>query len=1228
MSRTMMLPSRPLRLSALAAALLCATSAPAQTTDAGTPPACGQDESCDALLFRVQSAGETKPLTDETDPASLQRNRRVEITRKTGVGPAQPGRGVIAGEFSLELPKGGLVWATEDPTLGQPVLSMLAPSSAAFAEGRITAPVVFQGYSNYPSFIQRVEITVYRGSDADRIAPLATIALAPAAMMKAEWDGRLDPAPGLQPGDELVYVTRAYDSEGRFDETAAQRIQLLTPADHERGRQAAVELARKTLGTTVSAEQAQALIAVDAVYGRNALQLQNIPIQGSRVRIHGRNIAEEYTLSIDGQSIPIDMERKFVAEFLEPVGRHSYRLEVTKSGHTEILGKTLDVDVDGKHRFLVALADLTLSHSDVSGNVEPLAGDDRFSDGFLAEGRLAFYLKGKIKGRYLLTAQADTREREIRDLFTGFLDADPRDVFRRLDPDAYYPVYGDDSTTMRDVDSQGRLYVRLEWDRSQAVWGNFATGFTGTEYGQYKRSLYGAALAWRSPQTTALGDSRSLLRAFVSQAQSALGHSEFLGTGGSLYYLRHTDVLPGSERLVLEIRDRTTGRVERRVDLQRGADYEIDELQGRVILSRPLAQITRENVRTLTRDGALDGFDQLLLADYEYVPAGFDADDASIGLRGRQWFGEHVALGGTFVEENRGGDDYGLRAFDLTLQAGRGTYLKFEQARSEATVAPVFYSDNGGLSFLQRNPGDGPRQGDARVLEARANFRELGWSARDWSVGAWKRDVDAGFSIARFDNGVGSSERGVEFLGEPLERLQLYGRWTEAERGANAVEQGQLNADWRMAGDGRLGAELRQVRERTGAGETDATLAALSYRQRIGDALELYGTGQFTVDDDGGAYPANDRITVGSRYLFADRSSLGAELSDGDRGRSARVEGEYRLAPDHTLYGSYNYSTDRTTRDPLFDTALQRGWTLGQRWRLSEQVGLFNESQYLKDPRDDATGITHVFGMDFYPAKGWNLGFSVQDGELDAASGAVDRRAYSVSGSRNSPAAQWTSKLEFRRDSGAERREQWVTTHRLLYKIDEDWRIAARANYADTDDLLKPAAGAKLAEANLGFAWRPHDSTRWAAFGRYTYLYDLASSGQIGGAEYDQRSQVLALEGIAQIDERWELAGKLASRRGDYRLGRGAGTWLDSRADFAALQLRYRLIREWDGLAEYRWLHVRDGGLRQGVLVGVDRELGENFRVGIGFNFTDFSDDLTDLRYDNRGWFLNLAGYY
>jgi hypothetical protein len=1209
----------------LASALLLALPAAAQPVTPAPSPApirCEAD-SCrndDGLLLRIRDDSEPElPLPGRTDlPAAN------VVPLAPAVTPDVASRG---GQFMAELPNGGVVWATEDPTMVPPSLSVQAAATVPFENGRVIRPLRFHSYNNYASFIQKLEVTLYRGTDTDLVTPLARIELPADYVGDAEWSGELPPQIKLRTGDELIYVARAYGAGGAFDETRLQRIQLVTPADFDRGLQITRENVQKTLGQALDGDSAQDLQLSNSIYGQSMLRLQNIPIHGSRVRLYGRNLEPNSRVRINGQDFPVDLEQKFAAEFLEPVGEHRYDVSV-ESRDAPSAQRQLDVDVTGRYLFLVAIADVTVSKNSASGNLQPLAADDRDNDSFLSEGRLAFYLKGKLRGKYLVTAQADTQDRELKYLFRDFTQADAQDVFRRLDPDLYYPVYGDDSTTYRDVDTQGRLYLRVDWDQSQAVWGNYATGITGTEYGQYVRSLYGGALNWRSMEATPLGEARSQLKVFGSEAQSAPGHSEFLGTGGSLYYLRHTDVLPGSEQVVLEVRDRTTGRTETRATLQEGVDYEIDNLQGRLILTRPLAQLTRENVRSITRDMPLDGYDQLLLVDYEYVPLGFSSDDVTYGARGRQWIGDHVAIGGTWIDENRSGENYSLKGADLTLQAGRGTYLKMEQTRTDATAAPVFYSDNGGLSFIRRNPYEGRRSGTASAVEARANLRELGWTTQDWSLGAWWRDVDAGFSVARQDTGLPIQEYGAEFLGYLTDDFSLYGRHTRTEQGDLALEQSQLTAEWRLGNDGQLTGELRRVREEQQLQSVDALLAAIGYRQRFGASWEVYGTGQVTLDDDGGAYEKNDLLTLGARYLFGDRSSVGAEVSGGSRGHGAKVDGEYRMAPDHSLYGSYSYSTDRTGTDPLFDTGLQSGWTLGQRWRLSNQVNVYNESQYLKDRRQDSAGIVHTFGMDFYPAQGWNLGFTIMDGELDSTVGRVDRRAYSVSGGRTDAVAQWNSKLEYRRDSGAEQREQWVTTNRLLYKLNEDWRFALRANYADTEDRIDRLADAKLVETNMGFAWRPHDNTRWAGFGKFTYLYDVASLGQEGGNLYDQRSQILSLEGIRQLGARWEVAGKLASRWGDYRTGRGEGAWLDSRADFAALQLRYRLFAQWEGLAEHRWLKVREGGVRKGWLVGVDRRVGENFKVGVGYNFTEFSDDMTELKYDQKGFFLNMAGYY
>ena len=237
----------------------------------------------------------------------------------------------------------------------------------------------------------------------------------------------------------------------------------------------------------------------------NNLTRQTIPMQGSRVRLHGQGLGHDAQISVDSAPIPVGPEGKFAAEYLLPIGKHQFNVEFSgTSGRVD--NRQVDIEVNGKYMFIAALADLNLGGGSLSGSVEPLAADDRYEEDFLAEGRLAFLPKGKIKGSYLITAQLDTGEAELGDLFSNLDEKDPRSLFRHLDPDRFYPVYGDDSTTYLDTNTQGRFYVRVDWDKSQALWGNFDTGINGNEFTQYTRGLYGAQIRRNSVNTTALGE--------------------------------------------------------------------------------------------------------------------------------------------------------------------------------------------------------------------------------------------------------------------------------------------------------------------------------------------------------------------------------------------------------------------------------------------------------------------------------------------------------------------------------------------------------------------------------------------------------------------------------------------------------------------------------------------------------------------------------------------------
>ena len=68
------------------------------------------------------------------------------------------------------------------------------------------------------------------------------------------------------------------------------------------------------------------------------------------------------------------------------------------------------------------------------------------------------------------------------------------------------------------------------------------------------------------------------------------------------------------------------------------------------------------------------------------------------------------------------------------------------------------------------------------------------------------------------------------------------------------------------------------------------------------------------------------------------------------------------------------------------------------------------------------------------------------------------------------------------------------------------------------------------------------------------------------------------------------------------------------------------VLRQYTG-RQLRMLDLPDISQRRGgALVGIYRYIGKNLKVGGGYNFTDFSDELTDLKYNHRGIFVNLIG--
>ena len=357
-----------------------------------------------------------------------------------------------------------------------------------------------------------------------------------------------------------------------------------------------------------------------------------------------------------------------------------------------------DLELAKKDWFYVGMADVTLSSNTSHGPIDLLQGANAPYDlKSTADAQLAFYVNGKFGDGWKLTASADTRDGPLKDLFSNFLNKSPESLFRRIDPDYHYPTFGDDATVEEMAPTLGKFYVKAAHGDDYGLWGNFKVGYMNNELAQVDRGLYGANAHYESKTTTKFGERRYAIDGFAAEPGTLSSYEEFRGTGGSLYYLRRQDLLTGSERVRVELRDRVSGLVNGVVNLTSGIDYDIDYLQGRVVLTEPLNSTADDNL--LVREGGLRGDEAYLVVRYEYSP-GFESLDAlSVGAQGHYWFGDRVKVGLTSNRNDQGTTESGLSAADVTLRISSDSWFKLQDAKTDGLITSAVRSADGGFGF-------------------------------------------------------------------------------------------------------------------------------------------------------------------------------------------------------------------------------------------------------------------------------------------------------------------------------------------------------------------------------------------------------------------------------------------------------------------------------------------------------------------------------------------------
>lgn len=854
--------------------------------------------------------------------------------------------------------------------------------------------------------------------------------------------------------------------------------------------------------------------------------------------------------------------------------------------------------------------------------------------------RAALYLKGTIRGDLLLTAaydsDKDTRARLLRD----------------VQPEAFYPVYGDASLRSLDARSGSRLFVRLDQGKRYALYGDFATGdgfsqaigqglvasLKSRSLGQWNRSATGLRLHDENGRVTGnLYVFNDTLRAVVE---------EFNSQGAGPYGLRNSAVLEGSEKVELVVRDRNQpARIVSVRPLQRLVDYSFEPFSGRILLSRFLAAFDEQlNPVSLRVSYELDQGGE------PYWTVG---GDAQVRL------GERFEVGGSAVSDRNRLAPYELLSANASWQLSPSTVVVAEVAQSTSSV-------NTNPANQNISPG---LAGQAGEVQGRAARVELAHQAdRTDARLAWGRSSPL-FNNPSAPLAGGRDEVYAQAGLKLTPSLKLFGEALRSEdrntgggeRGSAAVglrwwatDKLTLEASLRRAtetvgtqGNGYLTSPFGLTSGLTGSLATGSAGGALGYGAQVLDpatGLPVITQGSLTPATSSlpaGTRLASDSLRLGASWQATHRLRLGAEIEgdvSGDRRRRAAVGADYLVAERTKLYGRIERQSGWVQLGGVSDTG-----------RSATALALGVESTYLRDTqlfseyrlRDAvagrdlalASGVRHVWNL----AEGWRTDLAYEQVKVLAGDVAPTRAVAGGLDWTANPLWRASTRLELRHSGdrpGTADDDRFNTTLWQLMvarKLDRDWTLLGRnyllrTDYAARGDVLQN-------RAQLGLAYRDTDTNRVNALGRVEYKLERDASGMgatssatpaASTGELRSSAWILSTHADWHPSRPWWLTGRIAGKWQTDRFE--AGVTDRFKASLLAGRLVYDITERWDlGLLAAAQLGQR-GAQQTAIGVEAGYLLRQNLWLSFGVNATGFDGDpdLVGYEYTRSGAYLRL----
>jgi uncharacterized repeat protein (TIGR01451 family) len=268
----------------------------------------------------------------------------------------------------------------------------------------------------------------------------------------------------------------------------------------------------------------------------------------------------------------------------------------------------------------------------------------------------ALLLKGKIKGDNLITLAYDSDKTTQTQLF------------RDIQPDQFYPVYGDSSVRGFDAQSTSKAYLRIDHGMSYVVYGDFLTADQSTtnSLSNYSRSMTGLQEHYANNRVNLTGfASYDSLTQVVDELPAN-------GTSGP-FTLSNPNGVENSEKVEVLTRDRNQPSVILDIrELTRFADYEFEPLSGELLLKAPLP--------------SLDSSLNLLSIRVTYeVNQGGERFWVGGGT-GQVKVNKFLQVGGTFVDDSNPSDPNKLFGMNTKLALPDKTTFSAELAGTQHEV--------------------------------------------------------------------------------------------------------------------------------------------------------------------------------------------------------------------------------------------------------------------------------------------------------------------------------------------------------------------------------------------------------------------------------------------------------------------------------------------------------------------------------------------------------------